>query len=115
MPFVDQSGSQIRDSESWNRSRNKERNWETLNQLISLRALPSDISLPVVVTQAGKRIWQFYFSIDQPGAVELDGDPLGSLLQDCVDVPMLTDLDEDPEIEPKLIPGSNVFFEVVDK
>jgi nucleoside-diphosphate-sugar epimerase len=37
IPFIDHAGHKITDSDSWNRARNQQRNWETLTQLIQLR------------------------------------------------------------------------------
>ena len=36
LPFTDQLGQQVTDISSWVRSRNQQRNWETIMQLIGL-------------------------------------------------------------------------------
>jgi hypothetical protein len=107
MPFNDDNGTVVSDTQSWNRSRNQQRNWETINQLIALRTLPEDISVP----QRQGDTWTFSFCI--PGtssALDID---LQSLLDDCDGVPMITGLDEQPDIEGILITkGSkaNIWF-----
>jgi hypothetical protein len=67
-------------------SRNQQRNWETLLQLIGLRCLPEDISMPVY---QGK-VWRFSFSVDTPGV--LGDNDFDSLYRDCRGVPMIVDL-----------------------
>ena len=36
-PFEDRAGNTIQDVADWNRSRNQQRNWETVNQIIGMR------------------------------------------------------------------------------
>jgi hypothetical protein len=45
IPFEDQAGQPIQDLAAWNRSRNQQRNWETLLQILGLRAQPMDLGL----------------------------------------------------------------------
>ena len=92
VPFDTVQGIRIDTDQAWNRARNQQRNWETINQVLSLRALPTDITDPVVIEQDGLRLWQFEFSVEQPGALAADGDTVGALKQDCVGVPMITGL-----------------------
>jgi hypothetical protein len=116
MPFVDSAGNMISDVSAWQRSRNQQRNWETLNQIVSLRVLPTDISIPVLQHKDDVRIWTFDFSIDNPAALETDGDPLGELKRDTAGVPMIIGLNESSGINDILVPGINVFFEIpIDK
>jgi hypothetical protein len=66
-------------------SRNQQRNWETLLQLIGLRCLPEDITLP----QQHSGVWSFSFLVDRPDVLgERDFD---SLYRDCQGVPMIED------------------------
>jgi len=97
------------DTVAWNRLRNQQRNWETINQIISLRTLPVNITTPYRVDDS----WEFEFEIEQPATIELDGDPVGILNADCRDVPMLTGLDEQLELSGVLIPKINIDFVVV--
>jgi len=116
IPFRDDAGHDISDEQAWHRSRNQQRNWETLNSVISLRILPTEITNPVIVLQDGQRSWQFDFTVEQPGALEISEDPVGALKQDCDEVPMHVGLDEDPDQEPCMISRGariNTFFAVV--
>lgn len=90
LPFVDRAGQTIVDEYTWNRARNQQRNWETLTQLISLRTQVFDLQPPV--TDAKE--WEFSFATESDSLFELNGDPLGQLIQDCNGVPMLLGLDE---------------------
>jgi len=110
MPFDSQQGVRIDTDQAWNRARNQQRNWETINQVLSLRALPTDITDPVIIEQDGLRLWQFEFSVEQPGALAADGDAVGALKQDCVGVPMITGLTENTGVEDVLIVGRNITF-----
>ena len=101
------------DTEQWTRSRNQQRNWETVNQIISLRTLPVNITPPKRVSQSGGNLWVFEFEVEQPATIGTDEDPMGILKADCRDVPMLTGLDEDPGVDGVLIVGTNIEFVVV--
>lgn len=106
IPFVDSAGQAINDAGAWNRSRNQQRNWETLNQIISLRTLPTDITAPA---RAG-RYWTFEFSIDNPETVTKGDDPIGAIKADCQDVPMISGLQEDGNCGSVLQVGHNIEF-----
>ena len=110
VPFDTVQGIRIDTDQAWNRARNQQRNWETINQVLSLRALPTDITDPVVIEQDGLRLWQFGFSVEQPGALAADGDAVGALKQDCVGVPMITGLTENAGVDDTLIVGRNISF-----
>jgi hypothetical protein len=109
IPFQDDAGDDICDEQSWHHSRNKQRNWETMNAVMSLRTLPTEISRPEITQHDGQRYWQFDFTVDQPGALEINQDPVGALIQDCQGVPMHTGLDEDLGVQPCMIAqGSDI-------
>ena len=88
-PCQDRSGQVIADAEAWNRSRNQQRNWETLQQILGLRTQITGITDPVM-DATGTR-WMFEFSTDTPGAFGPDSDPTAVLRMDAAGVPMLTD------------------------
>lgn len=113
IPFLDGAGVLVNSMAVWHRSRNQQRNWETVNQIISLRVLPEEIELPTKVTENDQTWWQFYFTITQPAALELGNDPVGYLYADAKDVPMLTNLDEDAGINSFLSPKINIIFEPI--
>jgi hypothetical protein len=85
IPFTDDSGTSINNEQDWNLARNKQRNWETITQLISLRTQVDNITQPVQDNDH----WTFEFEVEAAGIFAADGDPLGVLKQDCAGVPML--------------------------
>lgn len=113
LPFTDTCGQNITCLLDWNHSRNQQRNWETLLQVLSLRSLPQDITDPVR-HDTQPVTWQFEFLIENSASVGLGDDPVGALVSDSIDVPMISDLGESPGIEPRLIPGINVFYDVLE-
>lgn len=116
MPFYDKVGQSVSDQASWNFSRNQQRNWETINQLISLRTQPVDIT-PAKCNQG---IWQFEFEVEQPLVYSLTGQEgdFDSLINECNNVPMITGLLETKTTSNVLIssgPESNIWFEPINK
>jgi len=114
IPFVDKCGQKISDQQSWNRSRNQQRNWETLMQIIGLRTQPQNITRP----ECKDSIWSFEFTAEAEGVYSLsdDPDPIAGLKQDCEGVPMVVSLDEQPGILPTVsVNGSNqnIWFEAI--
>ena len=109
VPFTDRAGNKITDTDSWNRARNQQRNWETLTQLISLRTQIGDVVEPV----QDQTVWHFEFTTETE--VFNDGtDPVGVLKQDANGIPMLLELDNIPDIDPVLITSGarqNIWFE----
>lgn len=111
LPFKDRSGNTITDELSWSRARNQQRNWETLTQILSLRAQLFDITTPVS-DSTGQR-WMFEFSTEHDGSFGSEFDPCEVLRSDSSGVPMLTGLKNDPDLEPYLItdgPKQNIWF-----
>jgi hypothetical protein len=95
----------------WNRARNQQRNWETLQQLISLRTQIIGLTAPVQKDSQ----WHFEFSSETPDVFGDARDPVAILKHDAQDVPMLLGLDNDPDIEPVLIAqgkNQNIWFSV---
>lgn len=110
---LDDSGRVINDLAQWHRSRNQQRNWETLNQIISLRCLPHEIQRP----HREHHIWQFLFRVDSLAALSNE-QVLGALINDCDNVPMILGLDEQPGLAAFLQgQGSetNVWFDEIGK
>lgn len=110
IPFQDDQGLEIRDLASWTRSRNQQRNWETINQIISLRCLPERITAPRRTEQE----WWFDFEVPNIASIERDGNAVGWLLHDARDIPMITGLDEPSGVGTMLVPGVNIWFSVPD-
>jgi len=89
MPYRDSGDHLIQDHGSWSRSRNKQRNFETLLQVFGLRTQLESVS----AVECRGHEWQFTFEVANP-AVYGELESLDLLLQDCEGVPMLTQLDE---------------------
>jgi hypothetical protein len=114
--FKDSNGQEITSSGDWNRARNQQCNWETINQIISLRTLPENITSPVFVETT--KIWYFEFDVVDPASIFRDGDPVGYLLNDCVGVPMILGLDEIAGTASTIVgtgPDTNIWFELIDQ
>lgn len=114
VPYSDRTGRLITDINDWNRARNQHRNWETLLQIISLRAQPNIVSEP----HCEDGIWKFEFSIETPGvySVNSDLDNLDGLRNECAGIPMIVGLDEKNNIDPSLIVSGakqNLWFETI--
>ena len=103
---------QFATQEAWDRARNQQRNFETLQQILSLRTNLAEITTPV--ESDGE--WSFEFEVESDGVYGTPDDPTGILRGDAVGVPMLRELNNDPDIEPILVvggPRQNIWFEVV--
>ena len=109
LPFDDREGQLIDNEITWNRSRNQQRNWETILQIIGLYTQAQDITS----TEHVKGKWQFEFSTDFDDVFSERGDPLGLLKTACRGVPMFYDLDHAPKTA-MLEPGKNIEFSIVD-
>ena len=112
MPFVDRAGNNITNEESWNRSRNQQRNWETLTQIVSLRTQIIDVTDPV---RQGN-FWIFEFASETPAIFGSADDPVSVLRDDANGVPMLRELGNTDSIEPMLITSGdkqNIWFDVI--
>jgi len=106
LPFTTKTGLVIHTPEQWNRSRNQQRNWESILQIISLRTQPMNIVYPV----KQKDSWNFEFEVEAEGVLSggYQTDELSGLVGDCEGVPMITGLDESIAITSTLhAQGSN--------
>ena len=109
LPFADREGQSITDETTWSRSRNQQRNWETILQIIGLYTQAQDIT----PTEHVKGKWQFEFSTDFDDVFSAHGDPLGLLKTACRGVPMFYDLGTQPKTA-MLDPDQNIELEIVD-
>ena len=109
MPFHDRAGNRVTNTESWNRSRNQQRNWETITQLIGLRTQTTDLTTPV----KSDNNWQFEFEVDNENLFLDNSDPLAVLKADCANVPMIIGLNETQSLTPLLAIDSNIWFTIV--
>jgi hypothetical protein len=114
MPFKDLSGQEICDQLTWHRSRNQQRNWETLTQIIGLRTQIFDLQLPW--RDRGGTTWMFEFETERDGMFGPDADPTQILRQDSEGVPMLLKLDNRSDLAPVIVnqgPEQNIWFAVL--
>lgn len=108
-PFHDRAGQSITDIASWNRARNQQRNWETLTQLIAMRAQIFDILEPVEYNGT----WSFEFEVETPDVYGSPDDPVAVLRADADGIPMLSNLDNNIELPSTLLtqgPQQNIWF-----
>lgn len=111
IPFTDRSGNSIVDLFTWDRSRNQQRNLETISQILQLRTQIFDITVPVEVNG----YWNFEFSVEFDGIYQQGSDAFGILKQDCEGVPMLIGLGEKYTITPMVTTSGsqqNIWFEL---
>lgn len=87
--------------------RNQQRNWETVLQCIGLRTQPQNIQEPIESTFADigiaefgdfytgeQKIWLWQWTTESTGVYDLPNKPLGGLMQDFEQVPVVTGLTE---------------------
>jgi hypothetical protein len=110
MPFTDQAGSKITDVAQWNRSRNQQRNWETVTQLISLRTQVDNLKEPQLINDR----WCFEFEVENQNLFTSGMDQLSVLKADCAGVPMLVGLNESAQIGTVLSVDTNVWFALIE-
>jgi hypothetical protein len=110
IPTTDRSGYEISTLLQFNVSRSQQSNWETINQLISLRTLPDNIKDPVVDTVDGKKVWRFSFDVSNLDAIGSEDTPLSMLIGDCKGTPFITGLTE--ETSDITISDKNTWFKI---
>lgn len=114
VPYTDGAGVEIYNIGDWTVSRNQQRNFESILQMISLRAQPS-IDTPPTESNG---VWSFEFSVESDGVYSADG-TLGNtdaLTKECAGTPMIVGLREHQPLEPFLITQGeqqNIWFETV--
>lgn len=117
----------------WNNDRNRQCNFDTILQVISLRSQPENISSPKkeefkfedcdsfgflfdTITDEVINKWIFEFTVNYQGVFNDGINELGALYTDCDSVPMITGLSEWQkvpnflDISPEL---KNIHFEVL--
>ena len=88
-------------------ARNQQRNWETILQCIGLRTQPLHIREPYIVEgvpvemckfgefyQGQHTIWKWQWAIERAEVYDLNDKPMGGLLQDFEQVPIICGLEE---------------------
>lgn len=105
--LVDITATRVTRGDNDSRERNQQRNWETVLQCIGLRTQPQNIQEPVTtlfsditIAEFGdfytgpQQIWTWSWAIEGDGVYDLPGKPLGGLLTDFEQVPIITGLNE---------------------
>jgi hypothetical protein len=113
MPFRDAAEQTVDTPVSWERSRNQQRNWDTMKQIISMRAQPISLSLPKVVEiddhlfaqcHCGtQRVWSFTFGVETREAFRKGNDLVWALHHDSNMVPMSVGLTETANLVPACV------------
>ena len=114
LPFDDRSGKTIEDQAAWEYARNQQRNWETIMQMISLRAQPTVEQFP----KHEHDTWYFVFAVEVKAVYSATGqdDNYDTLLNECHGIPMIIGLDETQPLQSRLIghgQAQNIWFESV--
>jgi hypothetical protein len=115
-PFTDDAGNTINDIVTWQHSRNQQRNFDTLQQVLNLRT-QCMLLTPVTSKLTNKiKIWEFTFGITHEFYLDTSV-PLGGLLSDCHQVPICTGLDETKEVNPGMFTSQgsdpNIWFSII--
>ena len=108
VPYQDRAGQTIANQQDWQRSRNQQRNWETITQIISLFTQLENLSDCGPVGES----WCFEFTTEFEGVFQNGRSELGALEDVCRGVPMITDVAA-TDCGDKLDPGTNIQFEIV--
>ena len=97
----------INSEAQWIMAKNQQNNFETLMQIISLRAQPTLLYKP----RKKDNKWVFSFTVEFDDVYLKDSDKLGLLRDDCKNVPMINLL-QSKITDSYLILDKNIFFEV---
>lgn len=105
--FLDDADQLVRNQAEWERSRNQQRNWETMMQIISMRAQPIMLENPVKNQNydladigfdqqhgTNQTVWITSFATDHADVYATKTDPVGTLKLESMYVPMITGLKE---------------------
>lgn len=112
----------------WEHNRNTQCNLDTIIQIISLRSQPENISTPIKLNEKFKEFgfmfedeelnsyWTFDFDVMQLSVFDDGINPLGYLIEDCDNVPMIkvgTEWSKLPEFLDTTPELKNIYFEVI--
>ena len=106
-PFVDGACQTVRNKEEWSRSRNQQRNFETLVQIISLRSQPIILENPKMLLNQNlinynfgskfvekATVWLVSFATEHVSVYSKENNPVGALEYDSDNVPIIVGLKE---------------------
>jgi hypothetical protein len=95
----------IHTMEEWILKRRQQSNWETMIQIISLRA--QVLNLQTIELSDG---WCLEFDIEATDVYQCDNDPVGLLKNDFSNVPLLTGLTEHTRLSEFVVVDQNIRF-----
>ena len=124
---TDASGYTIYNSETWLFSRNRQRNWETIIQVIGLRSQAIVLNEPELLTKQNLKkygfgklfnnnasVWVFSFGVESGTVYENENNSLHWLERDMNNVPIITGLSETEIFEPRTLKcfgnDRNIYF-----
>lgn len=98
--FMDNAQQVVKDKQSWDRSRNQQRNWETLTQLISMITQPTILQQPIPkrkqdllnynFSYTGEHtVWEFIIGAEHASVFDSK-----VLIEICNKIPIVTNLKE---------------------
>ncbi len=87
-------GHKIATIDDWNYSRNQQRNWETILQVVSLKTQAWGSPPPVAPPKKQQKGWEFTFGKESEGIYDDGNDQVGLLKQEVHGVPMIVGLNE---------------------
>jgi hypothetical protein len=114
IPFLDGAGQLISTESDWHRSRNQQRNWETLTQILGLRTQIFELTSPI--QNSTRTHWMFEFATEFDGVYGPTDDPTQILRADAEGVPMLLFQNNTADLMPVLRThgsGQNIWFATV--
>ena len=104
--LVDITATGVTRGDSDSIERNQQRNWETVLQCIGLRTQPLHIQPPVTIDfhldraefgdfyTGEQTVWAWAWAVESTGIYDLPNSPMGGLLKDFEQVPIVTGLTE---------------------
>lgn len=113
--FMDDAAQPIVNLDTWERSRNQQRNWDTIIQTLSLRAQLINLEIPKIKMinstltkfdpnyQGPLKTWVFKFAVEMRNVYRKLDNPIGLLVEDCHLVPMCNNLKEEVDLTPSCL------------
>lgn len=108
--------------------RNQQRNWETVQQIISLRTQPQILSTSDNISDLKNyqfginyvgqhKVWNFLFGVEYRDVYQQEADAFGLLRNDFKLIPVVTNLTETAESEQSIFyssgPWTNIYFKTI--
>ena len=116
LPMATRQGNKVTNQLEWIYARNQQRNWETMLQLMQLRSHIVTYTEPQ--HHPDTNLWKFVFEIERPEVYDNGTHPLGCLLDDCANVPIVIKLTESAGCANTIyVTGAeqNVWLRILDK